>query len=143
MSGHEARFAASLRVLLRLFTISEADFPAAGGRMRYNAVDFQTLHFVGEHRGCRATDLAAFLGVAPTTVQSALDRLEKRGLIARQAHPRSGRALALHLTQAGEAMTAAISAQDEANCAAMLSTLDAAQRAGFVANIERMADRLA
>ncbi len=143
MKTDATRLADSLRVLLRLFTIDETRFPSAGGRMRYNPVDFQSLHYIGEHSGCRAIDVASFLGLVPTTVQSALDRLEQRGLIERATNPDNRRAVSLQLTAVGMEMQSAIAAQDAINCAAMLGTLPSARRARFLVDVEQMASSLA
>lgn len=131
--------AQSIRTLLRTFTIDETRFPAALGQMRHNGPEFQALHFVGTNPGCKSAELAAFLGVAPTTAQSVLDRLIKQGLISKGAHATSNRAVALSLTGKGAEMRAAITAQDRANCEAMLDILPAKARAAFVAQLTEIA----
>jgi DNA-binding MarR family transcriptional regulator len=129
----------NIRTLLRTFTIDERRFPAMDGQMRYNGPDFQTLHFVGRRPGCKSAELAAFLGVVPTTAQSVIERLIKRGLIARTPHATSKRAVALTLTREGEAARDAINAQDRANCQAILAALPAKARADFVAQLGQIA----
>lgn len=47
------------------------------------------------------SELAAEIGTRTTTMTSVLDRLEGRGLIARQAHPADRRAIRIELTAAG------------------------------------------
>jgi DNA-binding MarR family transcriptional regulator len=131
--------AASIRTLLRTFTIDERRFPAAEGQLRYNGPDFQTLHFVNSRAGCKSAEVAAFLGVAPTTAQSVIDRLIKRGLISRTRHTSNNRAVALSLTEQGIAVCAAINAQDRANCEAMLTALPAKTQALFVEQLGRIA----
>jgi DNA-binding MarR family transcriptional regulator len=128
-----------LRILLRTFTIDESRFPSAEGQMRYNGADFQTLHFVGGKPGCAGLELASFLGVAPTTAQSIIDRLVKRGYIERLRSTDDRRAVALSLTDSGEVLRAAITRQDQANCRQMLASLPAVDRGAFVAQLEQIA----
>jgi DNA-binding MarR family transcriptional regulator len=140
MTAHVAdQMAQSIRTLLRTFTIDERRFPAVEGQLRYNGPDFQTLHFVGTYPDCKSTELANFLGVAPTTAQSMIDRLIKRGLIARTRHATNNRAVALRLTDEGVAVRRAIYAQDRANCQAMLAALPVKDHGSFVAQLSQIA----
>jgi DNA-binding MarR family transcriptional regulator len=136
------RMADVLRLLLRTFTIDESRFPPAEGQMRYSGADFQTLHFVGGNPGCAGLELASFLGVAPTTAQSIIDRLVKRGYIEKLRSAEDRRAVALSLTESGEALRAAIARQDRANCQQMLASLPATERGAFVAQLEQIAASL-
>jgi DNA-binding MarR family transcriptional regulator len=129
----------SIRILLRTFTIDERRFPAAAGQMRYNAVDFQTLHFVSAHPGCKSAELAAFLGLTPTTAQSVIDRLIKQDLIERGPHPTNKRAVSLALTTKGTGMCTAIIAQDRINCQTMLAALPTEVRPDFVEQLGQIA----
>jgi DNA-binding MarR family transcriptional regulator len=133
---------ASIRSLLRAFTVDEARYPPAEGKIRYNGPEFQTLHFVGLHPDCSSAALAGFLGVSPTTTQSVIDRLIKRGLIIRQPSNADKRAVALNLTHEGEAMRAAINRQDQRNCETMLAALPEAERSQFVAKMAQIAQAI-
>lgn len=131
----------AIRILLRVFTVDETRFPAAGGQVKYNALDFQTLYYVGENSGCSGAALARYLGTAPTTAQSVIERLVRRGLLRRKDGQK--RAIALSLTPAGEEVREAIYRQDLHNCMAMLCALpdgDQAQFAGQMAAIARTMD---
>lgn len=130
---------ASIRSLLRAFTVDEARYPPAEGKIRYNGPEFQTLHFVGLHPACSSTVLAAFLGVSPTTAQSVIERLIKRGLILRERSSGDRRAVTLNLTAEGEAMRAAINRQDQRNCETMLAALPEAERSAFVTQMAQIA----
>jgi DNA-binding MarR family transcriptional regulator len=83
--------------------------------------------------------LANFLGVAPTTAQSVIDRLIKRGLLARTRHATNNRAVALSLTDEGVAVRSAINAQDRANCQAMLAALPVKVQGSFIAQLSQIA----
>jgi len=126
-----------INTLLNLFIVDETRFPPAEGRMRYNPIDFQTLRIVETQPGIRATDIAALLRVAPTTLQSALDRLLRKGLLDRRAHPDDARARAYFLTEAGEDIRAAIQRQDIENMQVLLSGLDPDKRDMVLEQLEK------
>jgi DNA-binding MarR family transcriptional regulator len=129
--------------LLRVFLVNERRFPVAGGDgVRYSAHDFQTLGFLARHPGSRMADLCAFLSVAPTTATSVVDRLARRGLVARRASAEDGRARALTLTADGAAMFARIYGQDLVNMRAMLDALPLAERGRFLDMMKRIAAAL-
>ena len=134
MSTRPERLADAIHVLLRVITVDETRHPSAEGRMRYNPLDFQTIARVRAEPGIRAADLARFLGVAPTTLQSAVDRLVRRGVIEKGAGGRG-----LGLTEEGEALAAAIRRQDVANMKTALDALPTARRAAMVEDLERIA----
>jgi DNA-binding MarR family transcriptional regulator len=136
------QMAEALRVLLRTFTVSETRFPAAEGQARYNGADFQTLYFLGNNAGASGLELASFLGVAPTTAQSVIDRLVKRGYVSRTRSSQDGRAVELRLTESGEVLRAAIARQDDANCRRMLESLPKANRSAFVDQLAQIASAL-
>lgn len=106
--------------------------------MRYNPIDFQSLRYIASKPGCRGADIARELGVAPTTLQSALDRLIRFGLVQRCDHPQSKRAKAHRLSPDGQAVTAAIRRQDLANMDAVLAALTPSEQAEIVRLIEKV-----
>jgi DNA-binding MarR family transcriptional regulator len=133
----------ALRILLRAFLLDETRFPPAEGRARYNTLDFQTLAHVAAHPGQSAASLAAHLSVSPTTAQSAIERLVRRGLLTREPSAWSRRAVALKLTDEGRDLTEAIGRQDRSNVRVMLDALEPERRAAFVADIVRIAHKIA
>jgi DNA-binding MarR family transcriptional regulator len=133
------RLAEGVRVLLREFTINEVRFPAAEGRLRHNAIDFQSLAVIAAQPGCSALDVGRRLGASPTTLQSCLDRLVRAGLVSRERSDQDGRRVVLALTPEGLETHGAIRRQDLANCDLMLSALPEPARARFVADLERIA----
>lgn len=134
---------ASVETILRILLVSEQRFLTAGGRVRYNPLDFQTLRFIELHPGCRGADIAKHNEVAPTTQQSALDRLIRRGLVRREDHAEDRGAKAHFLTDDGQSLRAAIRTQDLANMTAMLAALTPEERAVVVPALARVAERLA
>lgn len=132
----------SVGYLLNLFIVNEERFPSAEGRMRYNPIDFQTLRYIEAAPGCRGVDIARALGVAPTTLQSALDRLIKKGWVERYNHPMSKRAKAHALTEKGKALRASIHRQDLANMDVMLGALTQAEQKQAVQLMGKIAAHL-
>jgi len=129
----------SVGTLLRLFTVDETKFPSAEGRMRYNPIDFQTLRFIDKNPDCRGADIARALGVAPTTQQSALDRLIRKGFVARQQHPTSRKAKTHILTPDGQELRYAIQRQDKANMQTVLGLLEENEQKEIVRLLEKVA----
>ena len=135
--GMADRMARAVNTLLNRYLVRGAD-----GRERpipYNPVDYQTLRFVAAAREARATDVAKHLGTPPTTMQSALDRLKRRGLLTKRASDADRRARLYRLTEDGARVHAAIEAQDRANMAAMMEALSPAERQTLTALMERIA----
>jgi len=125
--------------LLRAFHVNERAFPIAEGRITYSPHVFSALGFIAEKPGARASDLGEFLGVRPTTTSSLIARLVGRGLIEKRSHPNDGRAVALHLTDNGADLFAAIRRQDVRNMELMLSALNDADRVRFVEMMQQVA----
>jgi DNA-binding MarR family transcriptional regulator len=109
--------------LLRILTLGEQEFAPAGGALKYNGLDFQSIGYLADHPGAMAVELAQFLDVAPTTITSTLDRLERRGLIKRERPPENRRSVSLSLTPEGEAVRAEMLKYDHRNMSLMLAAL--------------------
>jgi DNA-binding MarR family transcriptional regulator len=65
-------------------------------------VDFSVLSVVAHNPGITSRQLCTTLGIHPPNLVGLVNTLEKRELIAREPHPRDGRALGLHLTETGQ-----------------------------------------
>ena len=115
---------------------------SAEGRIAYSPHVFQAMGVLAEVPGSRAADLAAALGLRPTTASSLITRLVTRGLVEKRAHPRDGRAVALYLSAEGADLYAAIRRQDMRNMELMLSGLAPDERADFVEKMGRVAARV-
>jgi DNA-binding MarR family transcriptional regulator len=74
--------------------------------------EINVLANLGDGHPSTVSELGAATGTRPSTLTGVLDRLEGKGLLAREAHPADRRALAITLTPAGrqraEALNAAI-----------------------------------
>ncbi len=111
---------------------------ALGSETQLNELDKQTLLYVANHPGCGPTDVARFLAVPNTTISSATDRLVKRGLLERHRPEGDRRAVALHLSTAGQARADAISAAHRDLYRRMLEPLTRAERETFIRMITKI-----
>ncbi len=133
-----ARLHAHINSLINLFLVNEQSFPSAQGRMRYSPLDFQTIRFVSANPDCPAKAIADALGVAPTTQQSALDRLIRKGFLKRGPHPKDGRAKVHRLTAAGIELRNSIEAQDMENMHFLLEPLTVRERENLLKILDKV-----
>lgn len=66
--------------------------------------DFSVLALLAHNPGATSRQLCATLDILPPNFVSLIAALDRRGLIERRPHPRDGRAVGLHLTEAGRAL---------------------------------------
>lgn len=114
--------AEAVNALLGAYLVRDAD--GENRPLPYNPLDYQVLRFVERHPASRATDIAASVRVAATTMQSSLDRLVRQGLLAKAPSPTDGRARLYTLTGEGQRIRDAIRKGDERNMAAILAALE-------------------
>lgn len=69
-------------------------------------VEFSVLSLVAHNPGITSRQLCATLNVLPPNMVGLIAALERRGLIERRPHPSDGRAMGVHLTPEGAALTA-------------------------------------
>lgn len=67
-------------------------------------VDFSVLSLITHNPGITSKQLCNTLGIQAPNLVSMINALEKRELIKRLPHPNDGRAMGLHLTEAGASM---------------------------------------
>jgi DNA-binding MarR family transcriptional regulator len=121
----------------RRFKVAEA---AAAADNALNALDAQTLVFVGENPGCGMGDVARYLSVAMTTMSSAVDRLVRKALIERRRPEDDRRSVALTATGKGrQAIEDHVAAYREA-CRMMLRSLDPQEQGELIRLTEKIAD---
>ena len=92
------RFRASIRALVRRFSISERADVSCCGMTVAQAATLEALRVEGP---MRAGDMGRRLGVSPSTLTRNLARLEERGWVRREADPADGRAQRVVLTREG------------------------------------------
>jgi DNA-binding MarR family transcriptional regulator len=67
-------------------------------------VDFSVLSLIQHNPGITSRQLCAALGMLPPNLVLMLNQLEARQLLDKRPHPTDGRAVALHLSEAGHAL---------------------------------------
>ena len=67
-------------------------------------VDFSVLSLVAHNPGITSRQLCATLNILPPNLVGIIAGMDRRGLIERRPHPSDGRAMGLHLTEAGLAL---------------------------------------
>lgn len=95
---------ALLQTIWRLNHAIERASSRMESRLGVTAQQRFVLRCVGRFPGITAGQLATLLQVDRGTVSAALNRLERKGLITRQADPRDRRRVALGLTPRGHAL---------------------------------------
>ena len=129
----------AIRTLMRVLVIDERRLSSRLHAEPFNPIDLETLSYLQRHPGVPAKDIATFLGVRATTMQSVIDRLQKRGLVDRDCGVLKGRAVALTLTAAGVMFREQMHDQNLANCTQMLGAIAQSERADFVKNMTKIA----
>lgn len=130
MTDMPDRMAKAVNGLLNRYLVRGAD--GAERPLPYNPVDYQTLRYVSSRPGVWASDIARHIGVPATTMQSALDRLVRKGLLSKRPSETDRRARCYTLTENGRKIHTAIEAQDRINMTDMLSELSERDQAELV-----------
>lgn len=91
-------------------------------------VDFSILSIVHHNPGVTSRQLCDTLNLLPPNLVGKIAALEKRGLLLRHPHPQDGRALGLHLTEAGYALMREVEPLVSAQEAKIASALTAHER---------------
>jgi DNA-binding MarR family transcriptional regulator len=128
--------------LIRNFKAPDRHHFGHGQKQPLNPPDTETLLFVGNHPDCMASDVAQYIGVAPTTASSIIDRLVRRDLLSRDRTEENRRVVKLRLTQKGNRATQRIIYLQLTKCAALLITLQPEERQVFLKLISKMASKV-
>jgi DNA-binding MarR family transcriptional regulator len=67
-------------------------------------VDFSVMSLIGHNPGITSRQLCSALGLLAPNLVGMVNTLEKNGWIQRMPHPNDGRAMGLHLTDAGKVL---------------------------------------
>ncbi len=129
----------AISALVRVLTIDERRFSSNLEVPRLNLIDLEVLSFLHRTPGSTAKEIAVYLGVRSTTMQSVVDRLHKKGLLLRDNDIFKGRSIALSLTTDGLMLRQQMHAQNLENCRQMLEALDEKERESFVRNMVAIA----
>jgi DNA-binding MarR family transcriptional regulator len=103
-------------------------------------VQYAALHATLRQPGLDQRTLASTIGFDTSTIGGVIDRLERRGLIERQASPTDRRVRLLHVTPAGVALLAEVVPAMLKAQQRILAPLPAAERPQFVAMLRTVVE---
>ena len=132
----------AISAILRVLTIDERRLSANITPIHLNPLDLEVLSYLDRHPGSPARDIASFLGVGPTTMQSVIDRLNGRGFLKRDTVALKGRAIALSLTECGVHVWEQIHRQNLKNCKQMLQCISENERMRFIEHMTEIATQI-
>ena len=130
----------AVTTILRALKIAETNVQVAHRELAFVPADIQTMRFVSAHPGCKLVDVAAHLGVVPTTASSVVDRLVDRGFVKRDRPENNRRSIALALTRDGTEAFSRLEREELMTMETMLTALPESERAQFVASMTTIAD---
>jgi DNA-binding MarR family transcriptional regulator len=133
---------AAIRILLRTLSIDERRAPKFATGERIGLLDMELLALIAESPGIQAKALVELLGVKPTTMQSAVNRLVHREIIYRDTESLKGRSVALQLTKVGTNLVKDIRAHNLRNCKAILAGLDPEEVPPFLSSMAKLTSTL-
>ncbi len=100
--------------------------------------DFATLEML-LHKGPQlVNDIGRRIGLTSGSITTAVDRLEKRGLVARAADPRDRRACVVRLTPTGDALIREVFAAHKAAIDLAASDLSKTERAALIGLLKKL-----
>ena len=132
----------AISTILRVLTIDERRLSANLTPIQLNPLDLEVLSYLDRQPGSPARDIASFLGVGSTTMQSVIDRLTKRGFLKRDTAALKGRAIALSLTECGMNVWEQIHRQNLKNCEQMLQHISEDERLRFIEHMTEIAAQI-
>jgi DNA-binding MarR family transcriptional regulator len=138
-----AQLDTAITTLLRVLVIQERRISNGNVAVPFNPLDLETLSFLGRHQNAVAKEIATYLHVSATTMQSVIDRLEKRGFIIKDKSALKGRAVAISLTTSGKEFRDLMQAHNIQNCEAMLSAINVLDQDRFVDSMAKIAAKFA
>lgn len=131
--------------MMRLNTQINKTLSANFGRFGLATGDFDvlaTLRRSGVPYALRPTELTRSSMLTSGTMTSRLDKLERLGLVRREANPNDRRALMIHLTDAGRALVEKVASKHFELEAEMLKALAPEDREALEGILERWSHRL-
>lgn len=140
-----AEFSASSQLLHGLHRLAQAlrtHAQAQRGQDGLTPTQQQVLCHLAARGPCRASEVAAHLGVSRASTSDTLAALETKGLIARRSAPEDGRGVVVRLTAKGRRRADALQLWPDLMVEA-LDQLDEAERAALLRAVIAMIRRLA
>jgi MarR family transcriptional regulator, lower aerobic nicotinate degradation pathway regulator len=119
-------------LIRRAHQIATAVFATEAKAFDLTAVQFSALIVIREHPGTDATRVSDLIYFDRSTIGNVLDRLEKKGLIRREAGVEDRRTKRLFLTAQGRGVLRKVIAKAPSVAAGILAPLPAADQIRFV-----------
>ena len=133
---------AALSTLVRVLIIQERRISNDISTISFNPLDLEVLSFLGDTPNVPAKNIAAYLKISPTTMQSVIDRLEKRGFLVKDKSALKGRSIAISLTADGVQFRDLMHATNLQNCKFMLEAIDPLDQERFVDSMVKIAAKM-
>jgi DNA-binding MarR family transcriptional regulator len=137
-TGQAERLDRSISALMREFKLTP-NLLAGSVYADLHVNDLNLLEVLAAREGWTVNQVAAALSAPITTVSSALDRLDRVGLVERKRISSDRRVVQIELTAEGKQLTARIHDRHIGNCNAMLARLAPDQREDFLRMMEEIA----
>jgi DNA-binding MarR family transcriptional regulator len=137
--GRESDACRAWRLLVRFFFAQRLRLPEAGGEFDLSPVQCHVLHLIEPDQPLPMGRLADTLSCDASNVTGLIDRLEARGLVARQPSAADRRVKVLRLTPAGARLRAQLLRQMTGGSFA-LSRLSRRQQRALVRMLETLLD---
>jgi len=122
-------------ILARLLNYWETEDPRRVGGLTESQLSL--LLSLSEHPGCRVQDTAERLDLTAPTISIGVRRLEKMGLVQRNADPDDQRAVCLYLSPQGRKIASKARSLRVAKLETMLSTLAVDEQESLLEMLER------
>jgi DNA-binding MarR family transcriptional regulator len=97
---------------------------------------YRVLAFLSRNHAASLSEVAGWIGVAGATASAMVDRLVRRGLVARRGDPEERRRVRLRVTRAGAALVRRARARTRGRLAARLAALPAADRLALARGLD-------
>lgn len=103
---------------------------------------FRVLAFLSRTPGASLSELADFIGVAAATASAMVERLVRRGLVAREGDPKERRRIMLRLTPDGSALLERARAHTRLRVAESIAALSGPELAAVVRGLDLLSKAL-
>lgn len=103
-------------------------------------VELSVLSLLAHNTALTSRQVCVALSIMPPNLVGLVTTLEQRGLLERRPHPSDGRAMALYLTEAGQALTAEVEGIIEQTEIDATSRLTAAERKTLMRLLQKVYD---
>ncbi|BCL38222.1 MarR family winged helix-turn-helix transcriptional regulator [Nostoc sp. MS1] len=130
----------SVSKLTRAFKVAGTRTSHADDLTGLGISDTEALIFIGSQENCINSDIATYLGVAPTTATSIIDRLVRKGLVERKRTEDNRRVVRLVLTPNGSTMRQVFIEKHLTDCRRMLEMLTDEEQLVFVQLFAKVAE---